>query len=53
MDTEDKPTVAEEPTTCGLRQRELRTLAMVICIKALLFLFGAQSYQVLENQRVA
>lgn len=26
---------------------------MVICIKALLFLFGIQSYQVLQNQRVA
>jgi hypothetical protein len=52
MDIENKPTVTEEPTFWGLRQRELRTLAMVICIKALLFLFGAQSYQVLENRRV-
>jgi len=42
-----------EPTRWGLRRRELRTLAMVICIKALLFLFGIQSYQVLQNQRVA
>ncbi|HUS09427.1 MAG TPA: glycosyltransferase family 39 protein [Pyrinomonadaceae bacterium] len=42
-----------EPTRWGLRQRELRTLAMVICIKALMFLFGIQSYQVLQNQRVA
>jgi hypothetical protein len=40
-----------EPTLLGLRRRELRTLAMVCSIKALLFLFAGQSYQVLQDQR--
>jgi hypothetical protein len=49
----DSPLPAvREPTRWGLRRRELRTLAMVISIKALLFLFGVQSYQVLQNERV-
>ena len=41
-----------EPTLLGLRHREFRMIAIVICIKALLFLFAIQSYQVLQNQRV-
>lgn len=45
--------VTREPTRWGLRRHELQTLAMVISIKALLFLFAGQSYQVLQNQRVA
>jgi hypothetical protein len=49
----ETPTVQPaEPTRWGLRRRELRTLAMVISIKALLFLFGVQSYQALQNERV-
>lgn len=36
----------------GLRERELRVLALVISVKALLFLFAAQSYQVLQNERI-
>jgi hypothetical protein len=41
-----------EPTLSGLRHRELRIIAIVVSIKALLFLFAVQSYQVLQNQRV-
>ena len=41
-----------EPTRWGLRRRELRLIAIVVSIKAVLFLFAAQSYQVLQNQRV-
>ena len=41
-----------EPTRWRLRRRELRMIAIVISIKAVLFLFGVQSYQVLQNQRV-
>jgi hypothetical protein len=53
IDIPENPTVQPaEPTRWGLRRRELRTLAMVISIKALLFLFGMQSYQVLQNERV-
>ena len=44
---------AAEPTLWGLRHRELRIIAIVVSIKALLFLFAVQSYQVLQNQRVA
>lgn len=36
----------------GLRERELRVLALVISVKALLFLFAAQSFQVLQNERL-
>ncbi len=42
----------EEPTHWGLRRRELRMLAVVAAIKALLFLFAVQTYQVLQNQPV-
>lgn len=42
-----------EPTRWGLRPHELRLIAIVVSIKALLFLFAVQSYQVLQNQRVA
>lgn len=42
----------EEPTVLGLRRRELRLLGLVISIKALLFLFAGQSYQVLQNERI-
>jgi len=37
----------------GLRQHEWRMIGIVVSIKALLFLFAGQSYQVLEDQRVA
>jgi hypothetical protein len=46
-------TEIEEPALWGLRRRELQTIAIVVSIKALLFLFAGQSYQVLQNQRVA
>ena len=39
-------------TFLGLRRRELRMIGIVISIKALLFLFSIQSYQVLQDQRV-
>ena len=53
IDIAETPTVQPaEPSRWGLRRRELRTLAMVISIKALLFLFGVQSYQALQNERV-
>lgn len=42
----------DEATLWGLRHHELRILAIVISIKALLFLLAGQSYQVLQNQRV-
>ena len=42
----------EEPTRWGLRRRELRMLGIVVSIKALLFLFAGQSYQVLQDQRI-
>ncbi len=35
-----------------LRRHEWRMVALVISIKALLFLFAGQSYQVLEDQRI-
>ena len=41
-----------EPTRWGLRRRELRMIAIVVSIKAVLFLFVGQSYQVLQNQRL-
>jgi len=53
-DINNTPPVTEpaEPTHWGLRRRELRMLAIVVSIKAVLFLFAVQSYQVLQNQRV-
>jgi Gpi18-like mannosyltransferase len=42
-----------EPSLLGLRHREWRLLAIIIGIKALVLLFAGQSYQVLQNQRVA
>jgi Gpi18-like mannosyltransferase len=36
-----------------LREREWRLLAFVLALKALLFLFAVQSYQALQNERVA
>lgn len=41
----------EEPRW-GLRRHEWQIISIVISIKALLFLFAGQSYQVLQNQRV-
>lgn len=54
-DDENNSLAAEtaEPAVLGLRYREWRSLAIVISIKALLFLFGGQSYQVLQDQRVS
>jgi hypothetical protein len=40
------------PSLLGLRHHEWRMLAIVVSIKALLFLFAGQSYQVLQDQRV-
>ena len=45
-------TEIEEPRG-GLRRHEWQTLAIVISIKALLFLFAGQSYQALQDKRVA
>lgn len=42
-----------EPTRWGLRRREWRMLAIIVSIKAVLFLFAVQSYQALQNERVA
>ena len=41
------------PAVWGLRRDELRLVGMLIGFKALLFLFAGQSYQVLQNQRLA
>jgi hypothetical protein len=55
MDNSENLPVKElgEPKRWGLRRREWRTIAIVVSIKALLFLFAGQSYQVLQNQRVS
>jgi hypothetical protein len=55
VDLSDSSTAhtAVERTRWGLRQRERRLLAFVLGIKAVLFLFAAQSNQVLQDQRVA
>ena len=37
----------------GLRRHEWQIIGMVISIKTLLFLYAGQTYQVLQNQRVA
>ena len=37
----------------GLTRGDLEVLSLAICIKALLFLFGMQSYQVLQDERVS
>ena len=42
----------DEAKFWGLRRHELRMLAIIISIKAFLFLLAGQSYQVLQNQRV-
>jgi hypothetical protein len=44
--------VKERALFLGLRHHEWRMLGTVISIKALLFLFAGQSYQVLQDQRV-
>jgi hypothetical protein len=48
-----KPSTEERtpPSLLRLRRHEWRVLAIVISIKALLFLFAGQSYQVLQDQR--
>ncbi len=46
------PTKLDEPLFLKLRHREWRTIAIVVSIKALLFLFAGQSYQALQNQRI-
>ena len=43
----------EEARLWGLRRHELQILAIVISIKAIIFLLAGQSYQVLQNQRLA
>ena len=56
MDTDNPQTPAADeraPTlVLGMRHHEWRMIGLVIAIKALLFLFAAQSYQVLEDERV-
>ncbi len=37
----------------GLRPHEVRMLAVVVCIKAVLFLFAGQSYQLTQNKSIA
>ena len=48
------PTLQErsQPLFLRLRRHEWRIISLVISIKALLFLFAGQSYQVLQDQRV-
>ena len=43
----------DRPLFLRLRHHEWRLIAIVISIKALLFLFAGQTYQALENQRIA
>jgi len=43
----------DERVFWGLQPEELRLIAIVIAIKTLLFLFAGQSYQALQNQRIA
>lgn len=45
--------VKEQRALWGLRREELELMAMLIAFKALLFLFAGQTYQVLQNQRLA
>ena len=47
------PMIEMETSRWGLRRHEWRMIAIVISIKALLFLFAGQSYQVLQDRRVA
>jgi Gpi18-like mannosyltransferase len=47
------PVTEMEDARWGLRRHEWQMIGIVISIKALLFLFAGQSYQVLQNQRVA
>ena len=53
-DIDSAPPVTEnvESKRWGLRRHELRTIGIVVSIKALLFLFVGQGYQVLQNQRL-
>ncbi|HSS21514.1 MAG TPA: glycosyltransferase family 39 protein [Pyrinomonadaceae bacterium] len=51
--TSDSPVEKlDEPRLLGLRRHELGMLGIVVCIKALLFLFAAQAFQVLQNERI-
>lgn len=54
-DNPQSTAVTERPARLllGLRHHEWRMIGLVISIKALLFLFVGQSYQVLQNQRLA
>jgi hypothetical protein len=46
------PTVVEKKRWWQLRPHEWRMLSIVICIKAVLFLFAGQSYQVVQNKTI-
>ena len=46
------PITEMEDARWGLRRHEWQMIAIVISIKALLFLFAGQSYQVLQDKRV-
>ena len=52
--TAPTPTLREhnQPLLLRLRRHEWRIISLVISIKALLFLFAGQSYQVLQDQRL-
>ena len=56
MDNDNPKTLTHEehpaPLFLRLRHHEWRMIGLVISIKALLFIFAAQSYQVLEDERV-
>jgi hypothetical protein len=45
-------TIISKPPRLGLGKDELRLIAMMLAIKALIFLYGGQSYQALSDRRV-
>ncbi len=49
----NKRLAEDERIFWGLQPEELRLIAIIIAVKALLFLFAGQSYQALQNQRLA
>jgi Gpi18-like mannosyltransferase len=56
MENDTAPTTTvttPEEASLGLRRAEWRIISIVISIKGLLFLFAGQSYQVLQDQRIA
>ncbi|HET6647408.1 MAG TPA: glycosyltransferase family 39 protein, partial [Pyrinomonadaceae bacterium] len=45
-------TADRQPSTLGIRKDERRLIAMMLAIKALVFLFAGQSYQAISDQSV-